>query len=374
MTASFIYANTDVFLSRYGLGSSEIGLELALSSAAAALAQPAVAAALDRSRRITLSQAIALLASIALILSLITCFANTPFTVALLFGTMAAVTITIQPLVNAVGFACIDDGQWLDFSAARGIGSGAYALIILAFSALAAVHVNYMLYLYMALNVLLILSLFLFRLPKRDSVISAQQPTNTFVLLKKNWKFALLLLGIVFALFGHQVINSFMLFIVQERGGGVMERGLAVSISAMLEIPAMMLFSTVAKKIRIDTIFKISAIFYTVKASLLLPNWGMAGVYISQVTQILAFAIFLPAGAYYVNELLDEADQIKGQALLTTSITLSAVFASFFGGIMMDNIGVMKTLQIGAAISAVGSVIMVLCTERVHPKNITETE
>ena len=363
MTASFAYANTDVFLSRYGLNPTQIGLELALSSAAAALAQPFVAAALDRSRRITLKQTISFAAALAILLAILACFAHTPLGITLLFGSMAMVTISVQPLVNSVGFACIDGGQWLDFSAARGVGSGAYALIILAFSALAAIHTRYMLLLYILLNVLLILSLFLLRLPVKENVAGMQPPTDTFVLLRKNKKFTLLLLGIVLAMFGHQIINSFMLFIVQARGGGVMERGFAVFIAAALEIPAMLIFSRVARRVRVELLFKLSAVFFTVKAAMLLPGWGMPGVYFSQCLQILAFAIFMPAGAYYVNALLSEGDQVKGQALLTTALTLSAVFASCIGGFLLDHLGISRTLQVGTAVSALGSLTMVLCTE-----------
>ena len=58
------------------------------------------------------------------------------------------------------------------------------------------------------------------------------------------------------------------------------------------------------------------------------------------------------------------ADRVKGQSLVTTSMTLSGVFANFAGGIMLDALGVGHVLLAGIILSIVGAVIVILTTEK----------
>ena len=365
MSTCLIYANTDVFLQAYGLSATQIGLELALSCAAAALIQPLVAAGLDRSRRVTLKAAIAGFAAVAMALAVITRLTDKALAVTLLFGFMSTVTIGVQPLINSVGFALIDSKQWVNYSAARGIASGCYALIVLLYAFVAKFDVRYMLWLYLGMNALMLVSLLLFRLPKADASAFRPKPTPTPLLLKRYWFFALMLVGLTLVFVGHQIINNFLIFIVEERGGGVAERGTAVSLSALVEIPMMILFVFIARKIRIETLIRFAGVCFTVKIALLLPNWGMTGVYISSLVQMLGYAIMIPASSYYVNALMEDADQIKGQALLTGAITASGVIASLVGGVLIDSLGAQGTLFVGTLLSGVGSVLFLLFTKRV---------
>ncbi len=365
MSTCLIYANTDVFLQAYGLSATQIGLELALSCAAAALIQPLVAAGLDRSRRVTLKAAIAGFAAVAMALAVITRLTDKALAVTLLFGFMSTVTIGVQPLINSVGFALIDSKQWVNYSAARGIASGCYALIVLLYAFVAKFDVRYMLWLYLGMNALMLVSLLLFRLPKADASAPRPKPTPTPLLLKRYWFFALMLVGLTLVFVGHQIINNFLIFIVEERGGGVAERGTAVSLSALVEIPMMILFVFIARKIRIETLIRFAGVCFTVKIALLLPNWGMTGVYISSLVQMLGYAIMIPASSYYVNALMEDADQIKGQALLTGAITASGVIASLVGGVLIDSLGAQGTLFVGTLLSGVGSVLFLLFTKRV---------
>lgn len=51
--------------------------------------------------------------------------------------------------------------------------------------------------------------------------------------------------------------------------------------------------------------------------------------------------------------------RVKGQSLVTTSMTLSGVFANFAGGIMLDALGVGHVLLAGVILSIVGAVIVI---------------
>ena len=88
-------------------------------------------------------------------------------------------------------------------------------------------------------------------------------------------------------------------------------------------------------------------------------------IYMAQVLQMGAYALFVPASVYYVNQIIEKNDMVKGQSFLTTSMTLAGVFASLAGGILLDMIGVHESLLLGAIVSVVGVVLGFLTLEKV---------
>ncbi len=49
-------------------------------------------------------------------------------------------------------------------------------------------------------------------------------------------------------------------------------------------------------------------------------------IYLGQCFQIVAYALFIPASVYYVRENISKEDQLKGQTLVTMSMTLAESF------------------------------------------------
>ena len=81
-------------------------------------------------------------------------------------------------------------------------------------------------------------------------------------------------------------------------------------------------------------------------------------IYVAQVLQIGAYAIFIPASVYYVNEVISKQDLVKGQSMVTVGITASGIIANFAGGILLDAVGVYHLLMIGVVVSVVGGLIV----------------
>ena len=130
----------------------------------------------------------------------------------------------------------------------------------------------------------------------------------------------------------------------------------------------MALFEKYKNKINIKNTIIISAIFFTLKHTLTYFATNMFMIYLAQATQMLAYALFIPASVYYVDKLFDTKDAVKGQALVTTSMTVSGVLASFLGGILLDSMGVYETLFLGLVLSVVGTIVMIVTVENVNKK------
>ena len=88
---------------------------------------------------------------------------------------------------------------------------------------------------------------------------------------------------------------------------------------------------------------------------------------IAAVMQMGSFAIYIPASVYYVNEVMEERDKFKGQALMTGTNTLGGVIGSLLGGFLIDQAGVSVMNLAGLVMAVSGAVLVFLFVFRQKP-------
>ena len=140
--------------------------------------------------------------------------------------------------------------------------------------------------------------------------------------------------------------------------------GNAFALAAVLELPVMFFFSRLLGKWRNSTLLKISIIILTLKsiATLLATSIGM--VYFAQSFQMLSYAIFIPSSIYYVNQVMDKEDRIKGQAFVAVTMTLGGVFGSLFGGWLLGMTSVYNMLLSATVLSIIGTFLAFFSIEK----------
>ncbi len=104
----------------------------------------------------------------------------------------------------------------------------------------------------------------------------------------------------------------------------------------------------------------ISGVAFFIKILILVFATNMAMMYVSQSFQLFAYAVFIPAAAYYVSMNMAELDQVKGQAFVTSAITIGGVFSNLISGVVLDNSGIKPMLITGTVVAAVGVVIAII--------------
>ena len=175
----------------------------------------------------------------------------------------------------------------------------------------------------------------------------------------------LFLLGFVLVYADHMIINNFFIKIVENIGADVSVMGIAVFLAAILELISMSAYEKWKDHLDIAFVIKFSVVMFTIKHIItwLAPNVFV--LYIAQITQMFAYALFIPASVYYVEKLFNKNDAVKGQSLITASMTVAAVAASLCGGFLLDSLGTDMTLLIGAIVSVIGTIIMLFTTQKV---------
>ncbi len=360
MGACLVYSYAERLLLAYGFRTGEIGLILAAAYLTAVFLQPALAAAADRERRVTLRLGITVCAVLAAAfagLSLL--FTRLPAIFAVLLGALSTVTLTVQPLINAVGFRYINRGQPLDCSFARGVASAVYALASLLFGAIAARRVEAMLWVYIAVQAALFLSALSFA-PHREGVAVRETSEGSLLgVFRRYPAFVVFCAGSMVLSVPHMVLNAYLASITKVTGG---DMSVMIAVAAIVEFPAMTAYSHIRKRIPDRVLLRVSASLYLVKTGLLLLaaylKLGAWAVYASAAMQMLCYAIFVPASMYYANDVVGESDRVKGQMLLTEAGLLSGVISMLLGGFAIQWLGVGPTLILCEALVALGVLIV----------------
>lgn len=362
-----------VFLLDKGFTNTTIGTVLAISNILAVFGQPAVASYMDKTSKLSLRMLISLILVVIIALSLVLCFL-TGASMVMVVLTIVAFTLmlTLQPFINSLTFAFEKNGIHINFGLARGIGSVAYAVMSLILGNLVAAFSPELLpFFYVGLSLCALFFVYTFFLPgHKDEIIHQEKETEHDQLsmgqfIKKYKTFMLLLVATVLLFFDHSVINNFFIQVVNHINGNSADMGNAIFLAAVLELPTMALFTKFQQKIGCKNMMLISAVFFSVKHVLTYFAVNMFMIYVAQVMQMLAYAVFIPASVYYVSQLVEEHDMNKGQALVTGAMTLASVFASLAGGVLLDALGVSKVLMIGAIISVLGTICMFISVEDV---------
>ena len=290
-----------------------------------------------------------------------------------IYALIYMIQFAYQPVVTALCFEYQKAGCDIYYGLARGLGSASFA-VTSAFigGAVEKRGVEILLTVNIISMILSAIVVFTFKMPKNadtDKNINENKATepekeskavahNNIADFAKTYPaFAVFLAGTICFFFAHNMINDFMIQIIRNLGGSETQLGYANFLQAILELPVMAVIGFFLKKISSDKMLIFSGMAFFVKILILIFATNMAMMYLSQSFQLFAYAVFIPAGAYYVSSTMDALDQVKGQAYITSAITIGGVFSNLISGVILDNLGIRTMLVTGTVVCFIGVLI-----------------
>ena len=285
-----------------------------------------------------------------------------------------------QPVMTALCFEYQKAGCDIYYGLARGLGSASFAVVSAFIGGMVEKNgVNLLLVVNIATMIISALLIFTFKKPETIHEISEDEKPADTALAHNNIAdftrtypaFMLFMVATVCFYFAHNMINDFMIQIIRHLGGGETQLGYANFLQAILELPVMALIVYVFKKIAADKLLVFSGAAFFVKILILIFATNMAMMYLSQSFQLFAYAVYIPAAAYYVSNTMEELDQVKGQAYVTSAITLGGVFSNLLSGVILDHLGISVMLITGTAVCAVGVIIAYIAMNKL-PHHVTD--
>ncbi|MDD3797463.1 MAG: MFS transporter [Lachnospiraceae bacterium] len=370
-----------VYLDGKGFTAGQAGTLLALTNILAAILQPFAAARADQSGRLSLRGLMLSIGSLSLVSLILLCFTGQHFwIVALLFLIAFCTTQLLQPLINSVGMYHLNQGDPINFGLARGLGSVAYAgvsyllgTMILRVGTVSVPGVSavlYLVFLGMAVTFHIVSTKKNTDLKTDPETKAAKEEripaSSTFSgigsFFSRYQYFAIFLAGVIFMFTFHFMTNTYMFQMITNVGGNSQHMGIAVSIAAVCEIPVMLLFTRLVKRIPVEKLLRITAVCWTVKAVAFCFCTSVTSIYIVQVLQMFSFGLYVPASVYYANQIMDAGNKVKGQAMVTVAFTIGSVLGNLLGGKLIDWYQVPAMLIAGVVFSALGTVFFFLGT------------
>ena len=369
---STVHAYAAVYLISNGFSNTEVGALLAVANIVSAIMQPVIAGIIDKpgfltNRRFIMIAVLIIMAGSAVLMLIPGNKAAIFFIYALIY----MIQFVYQPVMTALCFEYQKAGCDIMFGLARGLGSASFAVTSAVIGGIIEKNgVSVLLWVNIATMVISLAVVYFFRKPGdtngsemiRESTAKEEprEKSSTFVEFMRGYPaFTLFLAAVVCFFFAHNMINDFLIRIINELGGNETELGYANFLQAILELPVMALIGIVLKKINAEKLLMISGLAFFIKILILVFAGNMPVLYMSQSFQLFAYAVFVPAGAYYVSKTMKESDQVKGQAFITSAITIGGVFSNLISGVILDHSGIRMMLITGSAVCAVGVLIAI---------------
>lgn len=360
-----------VFLLDKGITPSGVGVLISVSNVLAAVCQPPVAGFADRSRTVSLKRIIGIIGIAGVCLSLLLGIPGNSLSVAA-WLLLCLATSLLMPLVNAVSVYFTNRDRHINFGVARGVGSLSYAAASYALGYLTGeIGVSGIPLAALVMYVLILLGISLFKIrPSRSeqTAENADSPEPAAALPRPGFfcrypRFSAKLAAVVALFAFHNITNTYMIRMVERFGGGSGAMGTALAIAAVCELPTMLLYSGISRRFRAEGLLAVSAVGFFIKSLLMLTAPSLAVIYLSQIFQAFSFALFIPASVQYTNEVMSGGDKIRGQALVTSAVTMGSVAGNLAGGLVLDRAGVSAMLLLGCGFALAGAAVM-LCTTR----------
>ena len=369
-----IHALAAVYLLANGFSNTEVGILLAVANITSAICQPIVAGIIDKPGWLT-NRRFILISVIVIMLGSLTrdVVHSNKAIIFVIYALIYMIQFAYQPVMTALYFEYEKAGCNIYYGLARGLGSASFAVtsaIIGGFVEKKGVSI--LLIVNVITMILSAIVVFTFIKPEvkeqaAEETSQTEEAHNNFLDFARNYPaFVIFLVGTICFYFAHNMINDFMIQIIRNLGGGEKELGYSNFLQAILELPVMAVMPFVLKKISSKTLLIISGIAFFIKILILIFATNMAMMYVSQSFQLFAYAVFIPAVAYYVNETMSANDQVKGQAFVTSAITIGGVFSNLISGVILDHLGIKVMLITGTVVCAVGVIIAIYALRKKH--------
>lgn len=369
VTSAVVFCFTTVFLQFRGYSNYEIGIVFAVGNIIGFVSQPLIAGYIDRSDRRTLLRCIRITAVLAVLLMLAVYFLPSgSISLIGVYALLVAGNTLLNPLCISLSFYIESWGCGINFSRARALGSLSFAACNVILGMLVQrVSENAVPTAFILFSSLLGLATLLFvpvdrahriAAPERRMQSASEKPSGLLEFARENKRFMLFLLGTATLYFTHGMIGNFMIEFIRSIGGGSEDMGNVLAFMTVVEVPVMLLFGRLTQRFKCSSLLRFAVIMFTVKELMIYLASSLPALYAAEALQAFSFALFVPASVRYVGEVIAKHNAVKGQAFVTSMMTLGSIFASYIGGLLLDTSTPGFTLLVGVIVSAVGTLIM----------------
>lgn len=366
--AAGILSFASAFLLEKGFSASQVGVLLASGNVLSCIVQPILADRADRAGGHVINRYI-----VGLTILCAVCFLSIQLLPVpqWLFGLLYLLGVftfdAMIPLLNAVCVAYNQQGCRINYGFGRGIGSFAYSLAALAIGkVIAGMGADWMIWIVLVLlaaNVMITMGYP--KLGERTFVEKKASECCSIPVFFKRYKwYCFSLLGVMLLAMFHAMTENYLIKVMGRLGGDSGSVGVALFVATVAEMPVILWFDSVRKRIPDNRLLKLAGLSFLLKSVLFLVAPSVTSIYLIQILQATSYAFLSPTQLYYANAKVLRVDMVKGQAFITASYTLGCAIGNFTGGQLLELFDVAALLAAGIGMAAAGTVILFLTVDR----------
>ena len=362
-----LFSFSNSFLSYKGFSTLDIGYTLSIASIIAVTIQPYITKIVYKYKNINLKKVI-ILSLLSMTISYFFIIYYNDFKILMIAYVIVLIGLfNIQTYMYPFIFEYINSGYKINFGLARGFGSLSYSLTsyLIGMISIKLNSFNFIPYLTLFLTIIIIFSMFTFKSLEHIQK-SNKKDISLFDFFKKYKKFSYALLGLTLVFTTHNALNTFLKNIIESINYTNYEVGISYMLASIVELPVMLLVPILSRKKSYASLFMISTIGFSLKCFFTLIGVFTGSLYIiyfAQLLQTLGFALHLPVSLYYVNNILDSNDVVKGQTFLGVSLTLGGITGNMLAGKILEKNSTIILLIILTIITFIGTIIVIFNTE-----------
>ena len=365
MYAVIIYFAND-FLKSQGLSGAMCSLVLGITAAASVLLNIGVSEIIKRTQKVKLY--VTTMALAALILLGLGGMLVESKILALSGICLVLTLLQLAPgMCNSLGMDAIAKGAPATYAVARGIGSVAFATVSLVAGNLiekfgeAAIPV-----VGGAAAAILILSVLWFHncvekhIPETAVAPKVKDEKKKDNFLTKKPMFTLFLLGAALMNVSHYYLVVFLGNVTDALALGKDVQGTAAAVSTYVELPIMLGFAFLSRKMRCNNLLRISCFMFLLKCLGMTFADSAMDIYLAHATQIVGYGLYAIASVTYAGEVMGKEDAVRAQSYLAGTISIGNVVAMSTGGLM----GVNTMMWVSTGCALIGALIVLLAAKK----------
>lgn len=352
-----VYGYGVYFLKNLGLSYVGIGTTIAISALLASILQPILGRIADTYHYPW--QRILLILNLILIISILSMFILPNNHSYLMFALMIIASGCMYPFITYSPFYYEHHGIKTNFGVARGFGSLTFTVFALIIG-FALRDMNFMVIPLFSLASSIMMMIIICLLPDygyKDNFEKRDFRKNIF---SKYPVFTLFLVSLIFLMTFQNLFECYMINIIENVGGNISNVGISNSLAAVLELPVMFIFIKILDKADAKKLIIIASLFYIVRSIMICFAQDIVIIYLSQILQMLTFALIVPASVHLTNDMIEDNDQYEAQAFLGATVTVGLIFANFIGGNVLQLYGIDVLLQVLVLLTVLGSVFALI--------------
>lgn len=270
-------------------------------------------------------------------------------------------------MCNSLGMDAIAKGAPATYAVARGIGSFSFATVSLcAGNLIAKFGEGAIPAVGGTMAAVLIVAVLWFHncaekgLPDTQNAPQEIQVKKKDNFLGKNPTFALMLVGASLMNISHYYLVVFLSDVTGALDLGAEVVGAAAAVSTYVELPIMFGFALLTRKMRCNTLLKISCFMFLLKCLGIAFADSAMDIYLAHATQIVGYGLYAIASVTYAGEVMGKEDAVRAQSYLAGTISIGNVVAMSTGGLMSVN----TMLWLSTACALVGALIVVFTAKK----------